>query len=100
MDVNLTRLASDLGQAPKVRLYNTFLGGLHHRRPPPLSVEWRDSNSRPGVPLVSKAEVKVTSFEKPKLLSAKLWGLKVIFKVRIAELASIQIQVPPTWIQI
>jgi hypothetical protein len=25
---SLTRLASDLGQAPKVHLYNTFLGGL------------------------------------------------------------------------
>jgi hypothetical protein len=45
----------------------------------------------------SKAEVKVkvTSFEK-----WKLWGLKVIFKVRIVERASIKIQVPSTWIQI
>jgi hypothetical protein len=47
--------------------------------------------------VVSKAEVKVkvTSFEKQKL-----WGLNVIFKVRIAERASIKIQVPSTWIQI
>ncbi len=36
---------------------------------------WRDGNSRPGVPLVSKAEVKVTSVEKLKL-KLKLWAVE------------------------
>jgi hypothetical protein len=65
-----------------------------------FSIEWRYCNLRPGVPLEDYLNLNCKITHLQNYISAKLWGLKVIFKVRIAEHASIEIHVPPTWIQI